>query len=180
MRARISIQNILNGLILIALTLSFANAHAELYTLGKGDTVNIHVFQEPELSIKARISNNGTVDYPLIGIVKIAGLTLPETEALLDKKLRGDYLIDPQIAVSIEQYRKFFVTGAIRAPGSYEYQPGMTVRKAVAVAGDFTDRASRNKVFIIKEGKSSKDRIKTKLDELIGPGDTISVKESLF
>jgi len=155
-------------------------AHAGSYTLGSGDTIKIHVFQEPDLSIEAKISNNGTVDFPLIGYIKIAGLSVAETEAVLDRKLRGDYLIDPQISVSVISYRPFFITGAVRSPGSYEYQPGMSVRQAIAVAGDFTDRASRSKIYIIKESENSENRRKIKLDEPVGPGDTITVKESLF
>ena len=155
-------------------------AHANPYILGSGDTVKIHVFQEPDLSIEVKISDNGTVNFPLIGYIKIAGLSSEETEALLNRKLRGDYLIDPQISVSVIRHRPFFITGAIRSPGSYEYQPGMSVRQAIAIAGDFTDRASRSKIYIIKENESSKDRRKIKLDEPIGPGDTITVRESLF
>ena len=168
------------GLFLLAFTLLHTAALADIYILGPGDTINIHVFQEPDLSLSARISNNGTVDYPLLGKLKIEGLTLVEAEAVLDKKLRGDYLIDPQISVSVASYRPFFVTGAVRSPGSYEYQPGMTARRAIVVAGDFTDRASRGKVYIIKEGESSANKNKIRLDEPVGPGDTITVKESLF
>ena len=168
------------GLFFLTFALLHTAAHAELYTLGSGDTVKIHVFQEPDLSIEAKISNNGTIDFPLIGYLKISGLSLAETEALLDRKLRGDYLIDPQISVSVISHRPFFITGAVRGPGSYEYQPGMSVRQAIAIAGDFTDRASRSKIFIIKEGESSENRRKIKLDEPVGPGDTITVKESLF
>ncbi len=167
------------GLFLLAFTV-WSTAHADLYKLGSGDTIEIHVFQEPDLSVQEKISNTGTIDFPLIGYIKIAGLTLAETEALLDKKLRGDYLIDPQISVSVVSHRPFFVTGAVRGPGSYEYHPGMSVRQAIAIAGDFTDRASRSKIYIIREGESSANRKKIKLDEPVGPGDTITVKESLF
>ena len=168
------------GLFFLAFALLHNVAHADIYILGPGDTIKIHVFQEPDLSLSARISNNGTVDYPLLGKIKIEGMTLVEAEAVLDKKLRGDYLIDPQISVSIASYRPFFVTGAVRSPGSYEYQPGMTARRAIVVAGDFTDRASRSKIFIIKEGESSAKKMKIRLDEPVGPGDTVTVKESLF
>ena len=133
-----------------------------------------------DLSIEARISNTGIIDYPLIGEIKLAGLDLVQAEALLDKKLRGDYLINPQITISVTRHRPFFITGEVRAPGSYEYQPGMTVRRAIAIAGDFTDRASRSKIFLIREGKSNDSSQKVTLDERIGPGDTIYIKESLF
>ena len=168
------------GLFFLAFALLNTAAHAQLYTLGPGDTININVFQEPDLSLKSKISHNGTIDYPLIGELNMQGLTVAEAESLLDKKLRGDYLIEPQISVSIASYRPFFVNGAVKQPGRFEYQPGMTVRRAVVIAGDFTDRASRSKIYIIKEGQSSDSRKKIKQDEPIGPGDTITVKESLF
>ena len=169
----------LHCLVFTVLATSFSSANADPYILGPGDTININVFQEPELSVESKISTNGTIDYPLIGELKIKGLTLSDTETLLDKKLRGDYLIDPQISVSIITHRPFFVTGAVRSPGGYEYQPGMSVRQAVAVAGDFTDRASRSKIFLIREGSNEAGK-KVKLSEQVGPGDTITVKESLF
>ena len=168
------------GLFFLASALLNTSAYADLYTLGPGDTININVFQEPDLSLESKISYNGTIDYPLIGELKMKGLTLAEAESLLDKKLRGDYLIDPQITISIVSYRPFFVNGAVKQPGRFEYQPGMTVRRAVVIAGDFTDRASRSKIYIIKEGQSSDSQRKVKQDEPIGPGDTITVKESLF
>lgn len=168
------------GLFLLAFLILHSVASADVYILGPGDTVKIHVFQEPDLSISARISNNGTVDYPLLGKLKMEGLTLVEAVELLDRKLRGDYLIDPQISVSMDTYRTFFVTGEVRSPGSYEYQPGMTARRAIVVAGDFTDRASRSKVYLIKEGESSANKKKIGLDVPVGPGDTIMIKESLF
>jgi polysaccharide export outer membrane protein len=170
----------LSGLFFVAFSLLPVAAHAEEYTLGPGDMVKINVFQEPDLSIESRISNNGIIDYPLIGEIKLSGLNLSEAEDLLDKKLRGDYLINPQITISIARHRPFFITGEVRAPGSYEYQPGMTVRRAIAIAGDFTDRASRSKIFLIRERQGNANSTKVTLDERIGPGDTIHIKESLF
>lgn len=155
-------------------------AAADLYRLGPGDTVKIYVFQEPGLSIQAKISAGGVIDYPLIGELKVAGHTLAEAEALLDQKLRGDYLVDPQISISMVSFRTFFITGAVKSPGSYEYQPGMTIRQAIAIAGDFTARASRNKVFVIKEDDASNSSTRTPLDERVSPGDVITVKESFF
>ncbi len=167
-------------LILTQGLLSATTADADIYRLGPGDTIKIHVFQEPDLSLQAKLSAGGVIDYPLIGGLKMSGRTLAEAEALLDSKLRGEYLVDPQISISIVSFRTFFITGAVRSPGSYEYQPGMTVRQAIAIAGDFTDRASRSKVFVIKENDESNASTKIPLDERIGPGDVITVKESFF
>ena len=129
---RIPIKHPLWPLLLLFLAAQ-PQAIADTYRLDAGDTIKINVFQEPELSIEAKITAGGMIDYPLIGALKIDGKTLVETEALLDQKLRGDYLIDPQISVSMVSYRPFFITGAVKSPGSYEYQPGLSVRQAVVI-----------------------------------------------
>lgn len=148
------------------------------YRLGVGDRVRIQVYQEDDLSIEADIRPDGTIAYPLLGEVKLAGLTLDEAIATLDKRLRGDYLVNPRITMTIAQYRPIFVAGEVKSPGSYEYQPGMTVRQAIVLAGGLTDRASRNKIYLIREGSS--ELRKVKLHEKLHPGDTITVKEGFF
>ena len=150
------------------------------YRLGSNDKIDIQVFQEADLSLTADISTNGTIDSPFIGDIKLSGLTLGEVEQLLDSKLRGDYLIDPRITVSIIEYRPFYVAGEVKSPGSYENQPGMTARQAIVIAGGFTDRASRRKVYLIREGDKTYKEKKVKLNEKIGAGDTITVKEGFF
>jgi len=150
------------------------------YRLGHGDLVNVQVFQEQDLSLTETISSNGTIDYPLIGELKLSGLTLVEAEALLDKALRGDYLINPQIRVSVEKFRPFFITGAVKSPGSYEYVPGMTAMQAIVIAGGFTERASKRKVFLIRDNDPTYTQKKVKLNEKVNAGDTINVKEALF
>ena len=168
------------SLVLFAIVMLQSHAFAELYRLGPGDTVSIQVFQEPDLSVEAKINNDGVIDYPLIGVISLDGLSLNEAEELLDKRLRGDYLSDPQLRVTISKYRPFFISGAIGSPGSHEYRPGLTVRQAIAIAGDFTPRASHRKVYIIRYDDPEFKQEKIDLDAKIGPGDTITVKESFF
>ncbi|MGV6826197.1 MAG: polysaccharide biosynthesis/export family protein [bacterium] len=150
------------------------------YRLGAGDQVRITVFQEPDLSVETRISTNGSIDYPLLGTIKLAGKSLGEATRTIDQQLRGDYLVNPRVSVSVVTHRPFFISGEVRSPGSYEYQPGMTVRQAIAIAGDFTDRAARGKIFLIREGDTSFTPTRVDLDSVIGPGDTLTIKESLF
>jgi polysaccharide export outer membrane protein len=120
------------------------------------------------------------VDYPLIGEVKLNGLTLAEAEAELDNKLRGDYLINPRITISIDEYRPFFISGAVNSPGSYEYVPGMTAMQAVVIAGGFTERASKRKVYVTRENDPAATSNKVNLNEKINAGDTVTVKETFF
>ena len=150
------------------------------YRLAPGDVVKIKVYQEEDLSVSAKIDSSGRIEYPLVGAIELAGQTLEEARATMDKALRGDYLVNPKITVSIETYRSYWIFGAVKKPGKYEYRPGMTARTAIAIAGDFTNLASRRKVYVIRAGDEKHTEEKHDLDVPIGPGDTVRIKESLF
>jgi polysaccharide export outer membrane protein len=149
------------------------------YRLSSGDKVRIAVFGEPELSVSDWISGRGTVAYPLLGELHVVGLTPSELETLLTSRLKGPYLVDPKVTVTIEAYREFFVMGQVNRPGSYAYSPGMTVRKAISIAGGFTERASRSKIFRVSEVAPDEEQ-KVGENDPLGPGDTVVVKGSFF
>lgn len=149
------------------------------YRLSAGDKVRIAVFGEDDLTVSERVSDRGTISYPLLGELHVRNLTPGALEELVASRLRGPYLVDPRVSVSIEEYREFFVMGQVNRPGSYAFLPGLTVRKAISIAGGYTERASRNKVFVVSEGASENER-RVGQDQQIGPGDTIIVKESFF
>lgn len=180
MRKSVLLFLVLIGILLANVAGAQNPADYASYRLGQGDQLNIKVFQEDDLSLVATIGPTGTIDYPLIGEIKLSGMTLDEAEALLDGKLRGDYLVNPQISISINKYRDFFILGAVKSPGSYEYVPGMTAMQAVIIAGGFTDRASRKKVYITREDDPVSEPSKEPISAKINAGDTITVKESFF
>lgn len=174
----------LRSFLLIALMLiaPFAAAEGEMsnYRLGPGDTISVSVYDEKELSVdKVRLTDAGTVSVPMLGEVKAAGSTLSELEARITSDLMK-YLVSPKVTVSIQQYRDFFVSGQVYKPGNFPFQPGLTVAKAVAVAGGFKDRASQSHVAIIHENDPTHTRIKADLGTLVAPGDIITVEESFF
>jgi polysaccharide biosynthesis/export protein VpsN len=151
------------------------------YRLGAGDHVDIAVFGEKDLSLSARIGDNGRISYPFLGEMLVAGLTLDALEKRVRDALAGDYLVDPKVTVSVTEYRPFFVNGQVRNPGSYPFQPGMTVRKAVSLAGGLTERASERKISLIPESeKAAKKGRGVSMDDPVGPGDIITVEESFF
>ncbi|HYN76533.1 MAG TPA: polysaccharide biosynthesis/export family protein [Lamprocystis sp. (in: g-proteobacteria)] len=149
------------------------------YRLSSGDKVRIAVFGEDDLTVTGEVSDRGTISFPLLGELKVAGLTPGALESLVAGRLRGPYLVDPRVTVSIEAYRQFFVMGQVNKPGSYAYLPGLTVRKAISIAGGYTERASRKNTFVVPEAQSTQER-RVGQDDQIGPGDTIVVKESFF
>jgi len=147
------------------------------YHLGKGDLIDIKVFSEKDLSMKVRLSEEGIISYPFLGELDLAGLTVNEVENLISSGLDGDYLIDPKVTVAILEYRQLFVNGETKKPGGYDFVPGMTVNKAISLAGGFTERASRDEIFIIRDGDETATPLAAKLDTYIGPGDIINIKQ---
>lgn len=151
-----------------------------VYRLGPGDTVNIRVFDEADLSGEYLLDEEGEFFYAFVGRVGLNGLTLAQAEERLLDTLRGDYLIEPRLSVRVATYRPFFIKGAISKPGSYPYQPGLTVSRAITLAGGLTERASDRKIYLVPDGGLQSDRRRVELDDLVRPGDSLTVEESFF
>jgi len=153
------------------------------YALGPGDVLSIQVYEEPDLSFpEMRIGDTGMINYPLLGEVAVAGTTTGEFERLLREKLvDGEFLIAPAVTVTIVEYRPFYINGEVETPGGYPFQPGLTLRKAITVAGGFTERANRKR-FTIHRGGAEDEASNTvsSLDVPIAPGDTITINERFF
>jgi protein involved in polysaccharide export with SLBB domain len=151
------------------------------YRLGSGDVITIQVLGEEELKReKIRLSDAATISYPILGEIKLAGKTVGELERVIRDGLKDRYLVNPQVTVTIIEYRPFFMNGQVEKTGSYPYSPGMTVRKAVSLAGGFRERASREKIFIIREADPTQTSRRVDLNATVNPGDIITVEESFF
>lgn len=151
------------------------------YRLGSGDVVSIRVLGEDDLKReKIRLSDAGTISFPIIGEIKVLGRLVVELETLIADGLRGKYLLNPVVSVTIEEYRPFFVNGQVEKSGAYPFQPGLTVRKAVSLAGGFKERASKEKIFVIREDDKTQTPVKVDQSALVRPGDIITVEESFF
>lgn len=99
------------------------------YTLGSGDTVSITVYGQEDLSLETRLTDIGVINYPYLGEISVLGMTVSGLESFIYEGLKGDYLINPSVSVSIIEYRPFFINGEVKDPGGYPYQPGLTVDK---------------------------------------------------
>ncbi len=150
------------------------------YQLGSGDLIKISVYGEPDLDLETVLTDNGTINYPFLGTIQVNGLTIFELEEKISSGLQPDYLLNPEIHIHIKTYRHFYIYGEVEKPGGYEFQPGLTLRKAIALAGGLTPRASKSKMFLISEHDETDDEILLKLDDPIQPGDIINIKQSFF
>ena len=153
------------------------------YTLNTGDHVQVTVFEEPDLSVSAILDDNGAISYPLLGELQVRGLSARGLETQITEGLRGRFLINPRVNVSITEYRPYFMRGEVARSGSFPFKPGLTVEKAVSMAGGFTPRASSSKFYIVSddnpEGEEGTRRRAT-LSSRIRPGDIIHIEQSFF
>lgn len=150
------------------------------YRLGSGDKIQITVFGQLDLSIETLLNNSGKINYPFLGEIQAVGKTLAEFQQQIYDGLKGDYLISPNVSVSIIEYRPFFIDGEVKQPGGYPYQPGLTVNKAAALAGGYTERASLKKIFIIRSNDSKQESIHININAVVNPGDIITFKQRFF
>jgi len=168
------------GMLLINSSVVQAEGNSQ-YKLASGDVIRITIFGEPDLSIEElRLTDAGTFSYPFIGEVQAKGKNTAEIEHILVSKLKGDYLVDPRISVSVLKYREFFISGEVKTPGGYPFQPGLTLRRAVALAGGFTERASEGRITIIRDQDTSRTPVAGSLDTQVMPGDTITIAQGFF
>lgn len=150
------------------------------YRLGPGDKISITVFNEKDLSLDVRLSDAGSFLYPFVGEVPARGMTISALQMFLSNSLAEGYLVDPKVYVSVMEYRPFFVNGEVTKPGGYAFQPGLTVRKAISLAGGLTARASLSKIFVIHEDDPAGLPRLTSLNSSIRPGDIVTVDQSFF
>jgi polysaccharide biosynthesis/export protein VpsN len=156
-----------------------ANQSSE-YTLAAGDQIRILVYDEADLTLKVLISDDGKINFPLIGNINVSGKTTKEVQRLVHNGLKGDYLLNPSVQVDIMTYRPFYIHGEVKKPGAYAYQPGLTVDQAVALGGGFTERASTSKIYIEKALDNKPQKKNVSLTYVVSPGDTITIEQSFF
>jgi polysaccharide export outer membrane protein len=150
------------------------------YTLDSGDKLRIVVFGQDQLSNNYIVDAEGRISMPLIGEVNARGLTPAQLGGAISGKLKQSYIREPSVAVEIETYRPFFVLGEVAFPGQYPYVPNMTVENAIAIAGGFTPRASKDKVTVTRKMQGQAMRITLPMRTPVRPGDTIEVSERWF
>lgn len=157
-----------------------ADEESTAYRLGVGDRIKVTVYGHEDLSGEFEIDSQGIVSLPLIQDVNASGLTVEDLELAIAAKLQPDYLKHPKVNVDVLTYRPFYIIGEVKAPGSYPYASGMTVLKAVALAGGYTYRARTKAVRITRPDDTGQNIIEADPETAVLPGDVIEVPERFF
>ena len=150
----------------------------EQFKIGVGDRIIVTVYNEPDLTVRARIDKSGVVNFPLLGNFSVSNKTPKQLASELEQKLLDGYMVKPLVSVLIEEYRPFYIRGEVRSPGVYPFSLELTVDQAVAIAGGLKDRASRSGWHIIRG--EDKAKLDVEKDTKVLPGDVITIKASLF
>lgn len=168
--------------LMLAIVFIFPSADAAdtAYRLASGDRIKVTVYGHDDLSGEFELDNEGELSLPLIQDVRAEGLTVEELEHAITDKLSPDFLRNPKVSIEVLDYRPFYILGEVKAPGSYPYVSGMTVLKAVALAGGYTYRARTSKVTISRPDGDSAKEIRASADTPVMPGDVIEVPERFF
>lgn len=143
------------------------------------DILEIDVYNEPDLTKEVEVDKKGFITYPLIGRIKVEGLTKDEAEEKIWTLFEKDYLVNPQVALRIVREEEevpqvvvqtgqgpgagieeeeiilesYIILGEVRKPGTYEYNPEkgkMTLLKAISIAGGFSDIANMGKIKMLR------------------------------
>ncbi len=156
-----------------------ANAN-EPYHLASGDRLRVIVYGQDALTNSYSVDSSGRISMPLIGLVPAHGITTASLERAIESRLRGGYLREPKVSVEVEAYRPFYVLGEVTTAGQYPFVNGLTIQKAVAIAGGFGPRAAQWMVDVTRVIDSVPVTVSVPLTYPLKPGDTITVRERFF
>ncbi|APR87103.1 Capsular polysaccharide synthesis enzyme CpsC, polysaccharide export [Minicystis rosea] len=164
----------------------------EVTSLGIGDTLEIRVVGEDKLPVQYTVAPNGTIDFPYVKRISIAGLEPQEVADLVRQKLiEKQILSDPNVSVNIKEYnsKRVEVMGEVQHPGSFPMASGMTLLRAISIAGGFNPLAKRSEVTVRRRIKgetraatiSVEDIIDNRIpDPPLQAGDSINVPQKVF
>jgi len=170
-------------------------AESANYLLNPSDIIRLEVFQEPDLRREVRVAQDGSVVLPLIGRVTMAGKSVFEAEEMVTELYNRDYLVNPQINISVLEYseRSVSVMGSVNRPGRVVFPPEeeMELLQAITLAGSFSRVGNRKKVILTRSNANGgTDSFEINTDDLISgdnknkwllqEGDVIFVPEIRF
>ncbi len=152
---------------------------APAYRIGAGDRLKVTVFGEESLSNEYVVTSVGDIAFPLLGAVSVEGKTVEQSASLLTEKLANGYLNDPRVSMEVLNYRPFYILGEVSNSGEFAYRANLTATQAIALAGGYSYRADKSKVFIRRAGETEERTYILAPDQPVWvlPGDTVRIGE---
>lgn len=135
----------------------------EDYKLSPSDVIEIIIQDAPELSGNFQISSSGNIPMYYLGSMKVEGRTPDEVSKMIADGLKGRYLKDPKVFVSVKQYnsRTFFIQGAVKSPGVYIIQGRPSLFKLITIAGGLQEKHGST-AYIVREVKAKPEKLEAR------------------
>ena len=160
-------------------------------TLDVGDVFDVRIYGEADLSGTYKVGADGTITFPLVGVMQVKGLEPTEVANQLAKRLSDGILRNPQVSVLLKEQnsKKIVIIGQVSKPGTFNYTPSMNVVEAITVAGGFTPLAAKNDTTITRVDGGKKTIVRVPVESIgegkarnvyLRPGDIINVPERIF
>jgi polysaccharide export outer membrane protein len=170
------------------------NAISADYQIREGDMVQVSVFNEPELTAGGRVKKDGTIQCPLIGSVRIQGLSQTGAARLIEAEYRKDYLVNPEVNLFVSQFsvQRITILGQVQRPGSHELpaEKDLTILQVLGLAGGPTRIANLKKVLVKRVVDGREKIFKVDVNSMasgsqtmmfyVHEDDVITVPESFF
>jgi polysaccharide export outer membrane protein len=164
------------------------------YVIGPGDTLQVYVFRNPELTVILPVRPDGKISTPLVEDMVAVGKT-PSLLARDIEKALSQYVRTPQVNVIVTQPQSAFsqvkIVGQVLRPQSLPFREGMTILDVVLASGGLTEFAAGNRAVLDRVVDGKEEKIKLKIDKLVNhgdmtqnlplrPGDTLFIPQSRF
>jgi polysaccharide export outer membrane protein len=152
-----------------------AKAAAPEYRIGPGDTLNVYVFNQPELTINVQVRPDGLISTPLVENMPAAGKTPSQLGRDVEKVL-GEYVRSPKVNVIVTNFVGTYgdqvrVVGQAAHPQALAYRNGMTLLDVMITVGGLGEFAAGNRAHIVRRDGDKQLEMKVRLDDLINKGD---------
>jgi polysaccharide export outer membrane protein len=173
-----------------------SDSTGDQYIIGPGDTIQVFVWRNPELSVTVPVRPDGKISTPLVEDMTAVGKT-PTILARDIEKVLAEYIRTPQVNIIVSNALSAFsqvkIVGQVRTPQAIPYREGMRVLDALLLVGGVTDFASPNRARIVRQvqGRAKPTELRVKLGALLErgdmrqnlelkPGDVLIVPQSIF
>ena len=155
-----------------------AVASENSYVIGAGDVLRIKVYGDSQLSKDYEVGEDGAIRIPWIKDFTVEGKTARQVEAQLESILGKDFLVDPQISVSVKEYKskKIYILGAVKNPGHYSLKGPTRILEAIAMAGGTSPGGGQEFTIIRAKGGISDEDVGRLMSE--GNSEAVAVKGS--
>jgi polysaccharide export outer membrane protein len=166
---------------------SQADSTPDYYIIGKGDILEIVIWQEPQLSREVRVRVDGRISIPLADDILAAGMTPTELKNALTDRLKK-YIEAPEVTVIVrnQSSKSYYVLGEVRRQGEFELEKDITLLQALTRSEGFTEWANKRNLLLLRQVDGREQRIDINYRDIVSgaapeqnlkiqPGDTLVV-----